>query len=130
MGCSIKLYKINDFIRKNESGELDLEKSRKIVRELADAASSNPESNILVDLRDTTLKGVSMGEILQIAIELALYKSVFKNKMATIIPDTPDRLVTAEQFKISLQYKGFEYNFFTSLDDAIEWFSEIEDFVE
>ena len=129
MGCSIKLYKINDFIRKNETGELNTEKSMGLVHELAAAALNHPESNIIVDLRDTTLKNISMGDLLKITIELALYKSVFKNKMATIIPDEPDRLVTAEQFKTSLEYKGFEYKYFTSLDDAIDWLSEIEELV-
>ena len=127
MECSIKLYKINDFIRKNEAGELDLEKSMGLVQELAAAVFVNPESNILVDLRDTTTKTASMRDILKVTIELGNYRSIFKNKFASIIPDDPERLEIAKQFKASLDLQGFDFKFFTSHDDAIEWFSDIED---
>jgi hypothetical protein len=37
MSSRIKVYKIKDFIRKSESGEIDFDKSIQIVRELSTA---------------------------------------------------------------------------------------------
>ncbi len=39
MSLGIKIYKIRDFIRKTETGEIDFDRSIKIVRELAAAAA-------------------------------------------------------------------------------------------
>jgi hypothetical protein len=47
MGFEIKIYKIKDFIRKTESGSIDLEGSKKIVRELAEAAGQHSMPNVL-----------------------------------------------------------------------------------
>ena len=44
MLSGIKIYKVKDFIRKTETGNIDLERSKKIVRELAVAAGSHTES--------------------------------------------------------------------------------------
>lgn len=41
MLSGIKIYKVKDFIRKTETGNIDLERSKKIVRELGIAAGSH-----------------------------------------------------------------------------------------
>ena len=68
MSSGIKIYKIDDFIRKNESGEIDFDRSMKIIRELATAAAFHTNHNILIDLRDTTVTTNSMNDILKITI--------------------------------------------------------------
>ena len=55
MPSNIKIYKINDFIRLNESGNMDLDRTIEIVKEVAAAASFHSDHNILIDLRETTL---------------------------------------------------------------------------
>ena len=123
MSSGIKIYKIDDFIRKNESGEIDFDRSMKIIRELATAAAFHTNHNILIDLRDTTVTTNSMNDILKITIEMARFKSIFKNKIASVIPDNEERLSIAKQFKACLDIKDFQYNFFTDFEDAIEWLS-------
>ncbi len=125
MSCSIKLYKLNEFIRKNETGELDLVKSKDIIHELATAAAFNIDSHILLDLRETTLEDISFNRLMDLAIEFARYRSVFRNKMANIVPDNPERLFVAKQFKSALNIQGFEFNYFTKIEDAFEWFSDV-----
>jgi len=125
MSCSIKLYKLNEFIRKNETGEIDLKKSKHIIHELATAAAFNIESHILLDLRNTTLTSISFNTLMDVAIEFARYRSVFRNKIANIIPDNPERLFVAKQFKAALNIQGFEFDYFTRIEDALEWFSDI-----
>ena len=67
----------------------------KIIQELATAAAFHTNHNILIDLRDTTVDINSMNDILKITIEVARFKSVFKNKIASVIPDDEERLAIA-----------------------------------
>ncbi len=125
MSCSIKLYKLNEFIRKDETGEIDLKKSKHIIHDLATAAAFNIESHILLDLRETTLNDISFNTLMDIAIEFARYRSVFRNKIANIVPNDRERLFVAKQFKSALNIQGFEFDYFTKIEDAFEWFSEV-----
>jgi len=125
MSCSIKLYKLNEFIRKDETGKIDLKKSKHIIHELATAAACNIESHILLDLRETTLAEINFNTLMDVAIEFASYRSVFRNKIANIVPDNSERLFVAKQFKAALNIQGFEFDYFTTIEDALEWFSDI-----
>jgi len=128
MLSGIKIYKVNDFIRKTETGNIDLERSKKIVRELAMAAGLHSGHNILVDLRETTVSAdASIEDILKVALEFGSYVSSFKNKIANIIPDDPKRMVIANRFKACMDIQGFEYEIFTDYESAIEWLSTTKD---
>jgi len=121
----IKIYKVNDFIRKTASGEIDTNKSIEIVRELAHATNFHPDHNILMDLRDTTLKGMDVNTLFQISFEMVNYRACFKNKIANVIPDDPERIKIAEKFYACLDYLGFEYEFFVDYEAAMEWLSDV-----
>jgi hypothetical protein len=128
MLSGIKIYKINDFIRKTETGNIDLERSKKIVRELAMAAGLHANHNILVDLRETTVSAAaSIEDTMKVALEFGTYISSFKNKIANIIPDDPKRMIIANRFKACMDIQGFEYELFTDYESAIEWLSKTED---
>jgi hypothetical protein len=128
MLSGIKIYKVNDFIRKTETGNIDLERSKKIVRELAMAAGLHANHNILVDLRETTVSAAaSIEDTMKVALEFGTYISSFKNKIANIIPDDPKRMIIANRFKACMDIQGFEYELFTDYESAIEWLSKTED---
>lgn len=58
---------------------------------------------------------------MDVAIEFARCRSVFRNKkMANIVPDNPERLFVAKQFKAALNIQGFEFDYFTTIEDALE----------
>ena len=124
MAAKIKTYKIKDLLRINEMGEIDFERSRILVSEIAHAAASHTDHNIFVDLRDTVVTSSNMTDLLQLAMEMALYKSLFRNKIASLVPDEEERIAIAERFKACLDIEGFEYSFFTDFESAIEWLSE------
>ena len=65
MLSGIKVYKVKDFIRKTETGKIDLERSKKIIRELAKAAGSHANHNILIDLRETTVLASSIEDVMK-----------------------------------------------------------------
>jgi len=127
MLSGIKVYKVKDFIRKTETGNIDLERSKQIVRELAVAAGSHKDNNILIDLRETTVSAATIEDIMKIALEFGSYISSFKNKIANIIPDDSERLIIANRFKACMDIQGFEYEIFTDYEGAIEWLSQTED---
>ena len=128
MSTDIKVYKIKDFVRFNESGEIDFDRSMQMIHDFAVTASLYAGRNILADLRETTLVGEhNIGVILQLALEMARYGSTFKGKIANVVPDEEKRLSIAKTFEASMQLQGFNFKVFTSFEDAIDWLSEITD---
>jgi hypothetical protein len=128
MLSGIKVYKVKDFIRKTETGNIDLKRSQQIVRDLAKASGSHSDHNILIDLRETTVSAAaSIEDIMKVALEFGSYVSSFKNKIANIIPDDLERLEIANRFKACMDIQGFEYEVFTDYESAIEWLSQTED---
>jgi hypothetical protein len=122
----IKIYKIADFIRKNESGELSQGRIREIIHEIGAAAAFYPGHNILIDSRETTISyHVNMIDIMKTAIELSLFKNTLTNKIANIIPNDEKRISIAETLQTAIQIKEIEYKFFTEFEAAIEWLSDI-----
>jgi hypothetical protein len=78
----------------------------------------------LLDLRETTIKEEDMSSVLEVALEIARYKSAFKGKMANLLPDDEKRLFLARQLKV-LMVEEFQYEIFTSFEEAVEWLSDI-----
>ena len=124
MTSKYTIYHIKDFIKKTPKGKLDIDKSLIIVREIAITAGFHHDHNLLVDLRQTEPLS-NFGDILKIALEFAKYKSFFQNKIAVVIPNTPDRLERAKLFMEALGKVMFDIEYFTEFEEAIEWFSKI-----
>ena len=78
---------------------------------------------ILVDLRKTE-SFKNFGDILTVAIELAKYQGVFRDKIALVIQNIPERLEKAQFFVAALGETTFKIECFTDFESAIEWFSE------
>ena len=124
MKTEIKVYNIKDFVRKNVSGELNLDKSMSLARQFAGIASLRSDHNILIDMRDTTVSNVSITDAMKITLEIANHIPDFKNKIANVIPDNEERLRIARRFHSCMTLKGFSYEVFTDFEKAIEWLSE------
>ena len=127
MSSGIKIYKIKDFIRKDESGELNRDRVKEIILEIGAAAAFHPDHNMLIDFRETTIScDVNMTDIMKSAMELSTFKAVLRNKIANIIPKDKDRVSIAEKAEAAIQLGGIHYKFFTDFEAAIEWLSEIK----
>lgn len=123
MPSNVKIYRVGDIIRMTQSGELDLERSLKIVRDLATEANYHKDHNVILDLRETSVNA-SMADIIEISMEFASYHQVFQNKIAVIIPDNEERLIVAKRFKTCMDMQGFQFEQFTDFELAIEWLSD------
>ena len=99
MSTTVKIYKVRDFIRKTEAGNIDFDRSMEIIHELATSASFHADHNILIDMRETTIGDVAgITTLLQLAVEMVRYKSFFKGKIANVVPSDEERLSIAGQF--------------------------------
>ena len=127
MVSGIKVYNVKDFVRTTQTGNIDLKRSKQLVRELVKVAGSHADHNILIDLRETTVSVSNIVDILEVAREFGSSVSSFKNKIANIVPDDHERMVIAHRFKACMDMQGFEYEIFTDYENAIEWLSETED---
>lgn len=127
MALSVKYYTLNEYIRLNKAGELDIEESMKLIRTLVSAAAFKPQSHILIDLRETRLKDINIGDVFKIAREFSKCQTLIDQKIASMVPDEQARLQIAEQFKSAMNLSGFEYEFFTDMEQAIEWLSDVDE---
>ncbi len=125
MTVSYKIYKIKDFIRRTEKGEINIQNSLNTVAELAIASELHKDVNILVDLRETETT-LDFDDLLKVVLEFGYYKDCFRNKIAAVIPKDPERIKRGELFKTGMTIKGFLFDYFTDFEKAIEWLSEIE----
>jgi hypothetical protein len=121
----VKIYRMKDLLRMTETGEIDVERSKEIVHQLAAAAAFHADHNILLDLRETTIKEESMSDVLEVALEIARYRAAFKGKLANLLPGDEKRLFIARQLKALMDIKGFQYEIFTNFEEAVEWLSDI-----
>ena len=125
MTVSYKMYKIKDFVRRTENGEINMQKSLNAVAELAVASDLHKDVNVLIDLRDTETT-LNFRDLLKVTLEFAWYKDCFRNKIAAVIPKDSERIERAEFFKTTMKAGGFLIDYFTDFDKAIEWLSKIE----
>ena len=83
MTVSYKIYKIKDFVRRTEKGEINMQKSLDAVAELAVASKFHKDFNILVDLRETETT-LNFRDLLKVVLEFGYYKNCFRNKIAAV----------------------------------------------
>ena len=124
MVSGIKVYNVKDFVRTTQTGNIDIKRSKEIVIDLANAAGSHADHNILIDMRETTVSVSNIVDILEVAREFGSSVSSFKNKIANIVPDDHERMVIAHRFKACMDMQGFEWEIFTDYESAIEWLSK------
>lgn len=124
MPSQITIYKIEDFIKKTPTGEVSLEKSIKTFQTLARAAENYPDHNALLDLRE--VEGyLTFDEVGVVIDEFTQQMSIFKNKIAILVPVDDKRMARAIYGQSRLTAKGFQAQVFVDYEDAIEWLSDV-----
>jgi hypothetical protein len=119
MPTNIRIIHSHEFIRATPEGQLDLEKSQKLLREIASASAHLVDYQIIMDIRKAQME-MSATDLSYLASELSkLREAFFPNKMAVICP--LERFDRAGFFEICATNRGFRVRAFTSFEDAIEW---------
>ncbi|MFH1982289.1 MAG: hypothetical protein ABIL58_10610 [Pseudomonadota bacterium] len=123
-----KIYRIKDFIRKNASGTLDLERSKALAQELALVASIHRGHNLLIDLRDTTAASGGLMQLMEVVMAFTRALPEFPGKIANIIPPGPERENSARMVESLMQMENFDYRYFTDYEAATGWLADIATF--
>jgi len=119
----IKIDNDNMIIEKTETGEMFTERSLSWVKELAFAVQLNPGYNVLMDLRETTVKP-EMLDLMQIASACRKLRSNFDSKIAFLIPNTEERVRFSQLFKSCMEAQDFRFRHFFDREAALEWLTK------
>jgi hypothetical protein len=121
MPVNIRIIHAHDFIKANPEGKLDLEKSKKLLVEIASAAAHLVDYDIILDTRQAQSK-MSAVDLWFLAAELSdNFRKAFSRSVKTAVLCPSERFDHAEFFALCAQNRGFQINAFTSFTDAYEW---------
>ena len=118
MPTNIRIIQSNDFIKATPEGQFDLEKSKKLLMEIATASVSLVDYEIILDTRKAHSK-MSPTDLWYLAVELSNLRRAFSRRTAVLCP--VERFDNAEFFALCAQNRGLQLSTFTSFEDAIEW---------
>jgi hypothetical protein len=90
-------------------------------------ASATQGSQLAIGFHDIDtldrLWAIAPSEIASIIQVFMRQNNKFKNKIAPLIQDVQERRERASRFKVSMLARGFKFEYFTEIDDALEWLS-------
>lgn len=118
MPADIRIIHAHEFIEATPEGELDLEKTKKVLLEIAAASAPSNNFDVLLDTRQTDSE-MSVDDMWYLAAELHKSREAFAQKTAVLGP--ADRLDYAAFFALCAQQRGFDVRAFSSLGDAVAW---------
>ena len=125
MPTNIRIIRAHDFLRATPEGRLDLEKSKRLVVEIAAAAVPLTDYEILLDTRKAEVEMSAADlwflatDVWYLAAELVNARGHFPKKTAVLCP--VERFDRASFFALCAQNTGIKVQAFTSFEDAIEW---------
>ena len=118
MATNIRIVHAHDFLKATPKGLLDFEQSKRLLIEVAAAAASLAEYEVIVDTRKAET-ALSVTELWYLAAELSKSGEAFSRKTAVLCPLKD--FDNAAFFALCAQNRGFRVQAFTSFEDAIEW---------
>lgn len=125
MPVKIKLIRSIEYLHSTPEGEIDFEKSKEILVELAKAKRPPADFNVLMDFRRAQMK-LSTADIYFLAAELANYEHTFLNKIAILVLPGLD-FDKSEFFELCSKNRGLNVDTFSNFEDAMQWFYDSND---
>ncbi len=119
MRTHCRIIRGGDFIKAKPTGEIDLERSKKLLGEIAEIAGSPAEYEILLDVRDARSK-LTHTELYEFVAELGRRRSAFRNKIAVLCRQD-EQLNRVRFMQLCATNRGFEVDAFTDYEQAMEW---------
>jgi hypothetical protein len=118
MPTNIRIIHAHEFILATPEGELDREKTRKLLMEIASAAASLADYEIILDFRKAECT-MSATDLWYLVADLGNLRQAFSRKTAVLCP--LGRCDHAEFFALCAQNRGFHVRAFSAFEEAIEW---------
>jgi hypothetical protein len=118
MPTNIRVIHAHEFIKATPDGQLDLEKAKKLLMEIASASAPLVDYEIFLDMRRAQ-SGLSVSDLWDLAAELSNLGKAFLRKTAVLCP--VEQFDHASFFALCAKNRGFQISAFTSFEGAIEW---------
>lgn len=122
MPADIRIIHAHEFIQATPEGKLDLQGTKKVLREISSISVPFDDFDVILDTRTAQSEVMSVTDLWYLAGELHKFREAFSRKMAVVVP--AKRFDHAGFFALCAQERGFRVSAFTSLGDAMEWLSE------
>ena len=120
MPTQVQFIRASDFLIATPKGQLDLERSEKLLTSLALASASLIAHEVLLDMRGAQV-ALSATDLWKLAAALSRLHTTFPGRVAVLC--LPNRAGRAEFFALCAQNRGFPIGAFTSFEGAVEWLS-------
>ena len=118
MPTDIRIIHAHDFIKATPQGQLNREKTKQMLIEIASASAPLGDYEILLDTRKAQ-SGMSASDLWFLAAQLSKLRKAFSRKTAVLCPR--EQFDQAGFFALCAQNRGFLVKPFTCFEDAIEW---------
>lgn len=126
MHVKTHIIRAGDFVRSQPTGELDFERSKKMLVQALNAANDKVICDVLLDLREAKAATVGSEGINELAATLLDFPSFFWRKVAILLPADATG-IKAAQFQNSARTLGFQVETFKDFEQAIYWLSIIRE---
>jgi len=121
MSANIKIIPAHEFIKAAPEGQLDLEKCKIALAEIASVSAPTFDYEIILDTRKALIE-LSITDLWYLAAELSRLGKPFSRRTAVVCP--LEGFDNAGFLALCAQNRGVQVKAFTSFDDAIEWLFE------
>ncbi len=118
MPTDIKIIHAQDFIRATADGDLDFAAAKKLLVDIASAATPLTDFEIILDTRKTESR-LSAVDLWYLAAELRNPRGPFPRKTAVLCP--LEDFDSAAFFALCAENQGFQIKAFTSFEEAVGW---------
>jgi hypothetical protein len=118
MPSHLTIIRASDFLVATPHGQVDFERSKRILLKIAAASASLVAHEILLDVRDAQIE-LSAGDLWYLAAELGYPHMPFRGKIAVLCSLAGSD--QADFFALCAQNRGFRVRAFTSFEEAVEW---------
>ena len=122
MPTKIKLIRAIEYLQTSPEGEVDFEKTKQILIDIAAAKKNPADYDVLLDFRRVQLK-LATTDIYYLAAELAKHNNTFRDKVAVLVLPGAN-FEKSEFFELCSRNRGFLVDCFTNYEDAVQWFFE------
>ena len=119
MDITLRLIHPKDFIIAKPDGILDLEKSRALLKKIAEESEGRKDFHILLDFRKTIVE-LSTVDIWELSNGLSEYGTTFKRKTAILVRED-ENFDKVEFFELCTLNRGFAIYPFIDFEEAIMW---------
>jgi hypothetical protein len=119
----IRIIRAHEFIRATPEGNVDFDRAKKVLVEVALASGPFADYDVILDVRNVQFD-MSEADLWDLAAELHELRQAFSRRTAVLV--APERSDYAGYFAILAQKQGFDLSAFTHFADAMEWLDQGE----